>query len=131
MLCFDLMEMVGTEVEVVRQREALEKHKSTFQPALKELLEGIDDDAPAPWCWSSACNYNLDFDEKTIVPHLKWMGGRAIEMCYGRPSASVPRGEYIIFYNKTYFAPWWYKELAEAFEKRMENSPVLTDEDLY
>ena len=64
-LCFDLMEMVGKQVDVERHKLAVERHKATFNKVLNQLKENGGWVAEAEW------NYNDSHWEDVLPPLLK------------------------------------------------------------
>ena len=43
LLCDDLMEKIGKEVEIIRYKKNLKEHKNKFQDVLNDLTDLIDD----------------------------------------------------------------------------------------
>ena len=48
-LCFDIMEMIGNEYEIIKQKQYLNKHKNMFN----EVFEDLEDETLNYWI-----NYN-------------------------------------------------------------------------
>ena len=113
-LCFDLMEMVGKQVDVERHKLAMERHKATFNKVLNQLKER------GGWMAEPEWNYNDSHWEETMADHLTWMAN-------GLKESNTHPSILFIHYNNLCCMPWWYMELTKAFETRITNSPVFND----
>ena len=58
-LCFDIMEMIGNEYEIVKQKQYLNKHKNIFN----EVLEDLEDET---------LNYWINYNYLTYHNHPKY-----------------------------------------------------------
>jgi hypothetical protein len=114
MLCFDLMEMVGKEVELVR-------HKATFKPVLDQIERG-----GTSWMFEEEHNYNIDGFDKQLIKAQEWFLAAPAKWFKSKAGTfDWKRIENINIQHNTFVLPWWYLEIFTAFQQRIDNSPVF------
>ncbi len=114
MLCFDLMEMVGKEVELVR-------HKATFKPVLDQIERG-----GTSWMFEEEHNYNIDGFDKQLIKAQEWFLAAPAKWFTSKAGTfDWKRIESINIQHHTFVLPWWYLEIFTAFQQRIDNSPVF------